>query len=453
MEENRQEVVEMQASEEMMPGVSGDGSGEKRPRKSRKFLWIGILAVVVLVAALSPFAMAMMKKANLRKNPSLYVMDSINETDYNKGRVFESFVRLGDGFKDLIDNQLRYVPVTLNASEVIDFVEGFKVGVSTSDLNYKATGENPVASVRYDIFYKDKGVFDLTFRLGEKGLQFEVVGRKLLLEMDMKPKAYEKQQKLFDDLKKDKEVREIMQRLLSKSELIGTDVVEEKTGEKCDVLKTKISLLDMYEAVKSIVKIMDSNEAVKAFIDGLLDQAIEMSGSGGGYDAQQLGIIKSFLQSGMITYMFQEAIKEYDQEIISMIENYDVYLEGDLYVNQKGVVRSDLNFVIGQIHTMFLDIPSFSIGFNSYLSNMPNEGKISPEGADLALVSVGSGVYYTGGNLNLILDAEQEEILANVYRDIVDKIVTSPGFAEMRKFLEKITDVDELIKSMKSSRF
>lgn len=432
MEENRQENGEMTMQQ---PDFNGYNGGES-PKKSRKGLWIGLLAVLILMAALSPFVMAMMNKSNLRKNPALYALDSLNNTDYTKSRAFEISLDLSEGFDSLIQQQLVYMPVEVQANEVVRFIEGLKLKLTSSDVNYKETGEKPMVSVRYDFLYRDKDVFDMLFRLGEKGLQFEVVGKKLLIPMDLKAGTYEKQQELVEKLKKDPEIREILNKLFAKTELESTDKVEEISGQKCDVLKVSISLMDIYEALKSLVGILDSNQTVKELVETIIDQAEEIAAQSSGYEAQQIAMARQFLQSGMLVPMLEEAINSYDDEVSAMIEQYGIRFEGMLYIDKEGVVRSDIALVIDEISTMFIDIPAFSIMFRSYRSNMANEGAISEGSADLVLDE--SNLEGMDSMYGAIMDIE---------KDVIKKVISSPGFAEMKEILSKFIDVDELIDS------
>lgn len=457
MEENRNDDKDMMISEETSTvdpivqetlSTSDSASttftncvdGTEKPRKSRKGIWIGLLLVVIVLAAVSPFAMALMKKSGLRKNPNLYVLDSLNKTDYTKSFAYETSVKLSDEFKDMIEGQMVYAPVEVKANDVIRFIEGFKLRLTTSDVNYKATGENPVVTAKYDLLFNDKDVFDLMISAGEKGLQMDVAGKKLLFLADLKIANYKGQQKLVDNLKKDKAVQDIFAKLFSKAELVETDIVESKTGQTCDLLKIRVSLRDLYEMVKSFVDIMDTNETVKAFVNGSLEQAVEMQASNGEYDKAQVEFVKNFVQSGMFVPILREMIKENDETVIQAIEQYGVYLNGDLYVNSDGVVRSEMNLEIGEINTMFFDIPNFSIQFNSYRASFPNDVKMSEQTADWVLKEPYTDLRY-----------DMQKVMQTFQKDVIDKVFASPGFVEIRTFLSKFMDVDEIIESMKMS--
>ncbi|MDO4753529.1 MAG: hypothetical protein Q4A41_00860 [Bacillota bacterium] len=446
MEENKQMNEDVVVSGEMATVVSDkmaevnvndySGSGNA-PKKSKKALWITLLLVVVIAAALAPFGFAMARQAQLRKNPDAYVLDAMNRTDYKKSRAYEMSLEFGEEARDYWEREMMSLPSGVTSNDFFDFVESFTFKFTHSDADMNATDAKPIVKARYDFLYDNKDIIGTTMHIGEKGIVIEIAGKKIYISSDLKyVKPSKEQERLQNNLKKDKEVQNILREMLSKSELVETDAVESVTGQKTDVLKIKISVLDLYETLKKFVNIMDTNENLKAYIKEVVESVANAAEEQG--ESVDMASIRGVIDSGMYLSFLKQAIRTYDRDIVDMLEETGIVLEGNLYVNAEGIIRSDLRLSFNEIRSYFFTVPTFSVRFNSYIAALSNDGTVSEEGT---VLSLDSSTQYIPNEINNLLES--------LRADIVDEMKNSPGFKELRKFLDKMMDVDEWLESVR----
>lgn len=431
-----QGMTDQNVTNQNVTNQDGFGNGAS-PKKSKRGLLIAVCAVLVLIAAVSPFVYGMVMKSYLQNHPNLYVLDSFDRTDYKRSAVNEFSVVLEDeqieqiasyllGYTAMSNPMLSGVLTDFQMASGVkekaaELVRGLKLRIRSSHLDTDAAGTDPLANLKFEFLFKDKLLFDFSAMFSEEAVRVDVADKNLIYHMGSKLVFnFEEQEKSLDRLKKDKEIREILATLFASASLKEKDLADSVTGEKCDVISIRVTLKDLYLAIKSFIGILDSNDALKAYFESVLLSSVEGMKLQG-YDDSAVEEFKAMIESGSYITTLKRSFSAMDFYFRTMLDQIVFWVDGDLYVNKKGLVRSDLTF-----HAQLDDSNDpvvVGVNAHTYISDMPLEGSVVADANSISL----DGMQY--GWMGF-------EVLYPVQDQISKTFFGSEGYAELKQHIK-----------------
>lgn len=403
--------------------VSMDCCGPRKHR-SRKTLLMIVLAVILVIAAISPFVYGMAETIYLRNNPDKYLLKRLFEASYRDGTSFELRVQLPEAADSPLDELLNNSVLKMDVSAI----------------NPEATGENLLLSGNYALEFRNRLFFKIPIQMTERGMQFTAGASSMYITFPQtlrKSDLFPAETPHFKALIEDQRFREMVRRLFTSAKLSESGKKDELTGETCDVIQLHLTARDLFQFLCDFVEELKTNQAIRNFLVETFKEALNspfyMNYFAMNADETAKETAKE-IESGAFIDEAVNAFSE-NKELLQMVFGYfQADFDLTFYLTGKGPVRTDT--------AVSVTIPDFMSGHDmtyaaeliSYRNALKAEGERVRTENEVLLDPQGIG------------SVSDPLAMQRFMKDFFDMMINSEAYRELETLLrENGHDIQDLM--------